>query len=206
LVKFSQIWPEILEDRKKNFGQRIDKNRVNTIVQSFADLFDFSIDTIKSHPLMDYCKFKTMPSVLKRLRNIVLIIPYVEKTDESFYEAMIELIIDQDDVSSVFLIIEFADSPGFIKQCRRSRLDLILLFEKEMKEVLFSQNYLQALQEKVILKRVDLIQFSPYMVNMPVKGRMFFGRQAEIKRVEHKSQKNFAIVAASRENITFTQT
>jgi len=100
LVKFSKSWAEILEDRKKDFGQRTDENRVNTIAQNFADLFDFSVDTIKSHPLMDYCKFKTMPSLIKRLRNVVLILPTVEKTDESFYEAMIELIIDQDDVSS----------------------------------------------------------------------------------------------------------
>jgi len=72
-----------------------------------------------------------------------------------------------------------------------------------MKEILFSQNYLQSLQEKVILKRVDLVQFSPYMINMPVEGRMFFGRQAEIKRVEHKSQKNFAIVASRQAGKTF---
>lgn len=193
LVTSSGIWSELLK-RDTIYHNKTDK--LYELIENFGNLFDFAIDDVIFHPRMTYFKFKTMPSIIQRLKNLVLIIPKSEKIDIFFYEALIALIIDQDAASNVFLIMELAVSSAFRKRCHESKVDLVLMNQRDIKRILLAPNYLHALQEKVILKQVDLVQFSPYVTTEPVVGKMFFGRLPEVRKIEHKSDKSFAIFGA----------
>ncbi|MGA1824772.1 MAG: AAA family ATPase [bacterium] len=190
LVTLSQKWSALLNAKGK-----INNNAISDFVHYLALLLGFSIKKIFQNNQFICFRFKTVAIRLKKLGDMILVIPLNKNPQESDQKSLMGIISDLDVACNVLLILLLENSDIFEKLVLNSKLDIVLLNKNNLKKIFLAENYINTFLNDVVLQYIDLVDLSPYETMGPVDS-MFFGRLEEIKTIRQLSHKSFAIIGA----------
>lgn len=100
----------------------------------------------------------------------------------------------QDQIAFIFVI---GRTDYFRMLCRDSLLDLVILDENRVKEIIGSPK-LRSEILKICNEQIQVHRLSPYEFVEPVVGKMFYGRDKEIKKLTRETDKNFVITGCRK--------
>lgn len=140
---------------------------------------------------------------IKIPNRIPILVSRVPVLSQGDVEALRSLMEQGGPDSRFGLLLTLGDAPEniqIIDEHLRTllRYDVIVLTQKDLREVLRVRWRLKALVAR-ILEQVDLTVVSPFVTEGPVPSSMFFGREGEIKEIVHRIEtSSLALVGPRR--------
>ncbi|MGA1823706.1 MAG: TniB family NTP-binding protein [bacterium] len=197
LIEFCKKWIALTEKKSHRKGKISDLRLLKRMITFLSKIFGFTILDAQIDNDLSLYHLETPAIRLKKLQGMMLICFYKKCLEERDFNILLNKISSTGESEKVFLVLSIDDSPVFENQCKDSKLDLVILNSKDILNILFSSDYLRALIDDVILKRISFVDISPYETMGPATN-MFFGRKKEISTILKNQDKCFAIIGSRR--------
>lgn len=98
----------------------------------------------------------------------------------------------------VRIVLLDADGTKFKQQTIGHHLEATVIFDRDDQQAISRSLPLPRTMLDIICKQIPLSNLSPYTYGASVEGSRFFGRHAEISRIIHYPETNFAIISERR--------
>lgn len=125
-------------------------------------------------------------------KDVNLVVITETGSEENQFRAALEILSSKGAALKISIVLVLGDGNRFRDLAKESKIDIVVLDEKDCRDIILSPHSVQTFCHQVA-GRIPVQTIQPYQTEGPVRARMFYGRDDELKRVRNNMLSNFTI-------------